>query len=386
MPKKVWVGIEDPDPTVDRKGIKFLQDSGITVEMFDRDLQDEIIEANKEFIEQAKERATEAERAPKTVKLSRLEDAHDTAEFADLAPNALELYRDRSSIQDAVDSESFARRLSKHGILKKRGDELVPTGIGLVLFGSSPRSMLPQAGLLGTIRYADGKQEAFEFDGPLVLVPEQVEKWLRDKLPNVIDRNQMQRKELPALPFELVREAVVNALVHRDYDIAGAKCQLVVTPETIVVRSPGSPVAPITLKQLQDFNAPMLSRNPTIHYVFSKVGLAEERGLGLRSLKEVPSNAGLPLPNYKFEDPYITLTLYRNTGSAARALPTQVSLSAEEKEGWNFVASVGSVNTPEYAKHFGFDDRKALRHLKQFIAAGLLRKVGAGRATRYEII
>jgi len=48
--KEVWVGIEDPDPTVDRKGIKYLQDKGVTVRMFDRDLQEEIQEANKDFI------------------------------------------------------------------------------------------------------------------------------------------------------------------------------------------------------------------------------------------------------------------------------------------------------------------------------------------------
>ena len=40
--KEVWVGIEDPDPTVDRKGIKYLQDCGVTVHMFDRDLQETI--------------------------------------------------------------------------------------------------------------------------------------------------------------------------------------------------------------------------------------------------------------------------------------------------------------------------------------------------------
>lgn len=48
--KEVWIGIEDPDPTVDRKGIKYLQDHGVTVTMFDRDLQEIIRKANQEFI------------------------------------------------------------------------------------------------------------------------------------------------------------------------------------------------------------------------------------------------------------------------------------------------------------------------------------------------
>jgi ATP-dependent DNA helicase RecG len=36
--KGVWIGVEDPDPKVNRKGIKFFQDHGVSVHMFDRDL------------------------------------------------------------------------------------------------------------------------------------------------------------------------------------------------------------------------------------------------------------------------------------------------------------------------------------------------------------
>lgn len=75
--KEVYVGIEDPDPTVDRKGIKYLQDNGVTVHMFDRDLQEQIRAANKEFIEQAMERAKAAEqdKQPRPIVLSPLENA-----------------------------------------------------------------------------------------------------------------------------------------------------------------------------------------------------------------------------------------------------------------------------------------------------------------------
>src|SRR5579859_3890783 len=68
--KEVWVGIEDPDPTVDRKGIKYLQDAGVTVHMFDRDLQEVIQNENKEFIKQALERAADLEKTTPEVKLS----------------------------------------------------------------------------------------------------------------------------------------------------------------------------------------------------------------------------------------------------------------------------------------------------------------------------
>jgi len=214
--KTVWIGIGDPDPTVDRKGIKYLQDSGVTVHMFDRDLQEEIQKANEAFIEQALERAAAARepKKPKTITLSPLENVFATAETKDFSTEALEQYRTIAKISDTVGSPAFNRRLVQQGLVKQENGRSTPTGFGLLLFGREPRTVMPQAGLLATIHYPDGREEPKNFDGPLVLIPGQLEKWLNDKLPNVIDRSRMQRREVPPLPFEMVREAVVNALIH----------------------------------------------------------------------------------------------------------------------------------------------------------------------------
>ena len=270
--REVYVGIEDPDPTVDRKGIAFLQERGVTVNMFDRDLQDTIREANKDFIAQALERS--AAESPRDTRLSKLESAVASANLEDLSEEALKRYRTAFTLT-ADDLNVAERVLAQQGLMKVDGEQAKPAGFGLLLLGRQPRVSLPQAGLLGTIRYADGKEETKDFDGPMVLIPELAIQWLKDKLPNVIDRSEARRKQTLDVPSELVREGVVNALVHRDYDILGAKCQLVVTPDTIEIRSPGEPVKPITLEQLQSFNAPMLSRNPVLHYVFAKMELAD---------------------------------------------------------------------------------------------------------------
>jgi ATP-dependent DNA helicase RecG len=385
--KEVWVGIEDPDPAVDRKGIKYLQDHGVTVQMFDRDLQEIIRKENKLFIEQALERAAAAEVEPKAVELSSFEKSVTTADLHDFSDDALQRYRTKVRIEEAVDSQAFKRRLLQQGLLQKKANRFIPSGFGMLLFGRSPRDVMPQAGLLGTIHYPNGKEETHDFDGPLVDVPRQVEEWLQNKLPNTIDRSQMQRRELPELPFELIREAVVNALVHRDYDIRGAKCQLVVTSDTIVVKSPGSTVVPITLEQLQSFNAPMLSRNPMLHYVFAKMELAEERGLGLKSMKNRAVEAGLPLPKYNWDDPYLVLTLYRSTVSAIKTLEPAVlaSLNKTELDGWQWLATKQTITSGEYATAMDLPERTALNHLKRFTELGLLRKIGSGPATEYQV-
>ena len=180
---------------------------------------------------EALKRAAEARnlKAAKPAPLSKWDEALAGVELADLASDALARYRERTKIPDKTISAGFLRRLEQQGLLRRRGSKLVPTGFGFLLFGKTPREVLHHAGLNATIEYPDGTHEIQNFDGPAILIPDLVEEWLRPKLPNTIDRSRMTREERPALPFELVREAVINALVHRDYDLTGATCHLVVT-------------------------------------------------------------------------------------------------------------------------------------------------------------
>lgn len=385
--KEVWVGIQDPDPKVARKGIAHLEQNDIKVHMFDRDLQEVIERENKEFLAQALERAAVAKKKQVEFVLSPLENKFPTAVLTDFSDKALAVYRELAGIADAVGSGEFNRRLLQQGQLKEEDGRLIPTGFGLLLFGKEPRRAMRQAGLLGSIHYPNREQERKEFDEPAVLIPDLLEKWLRDKLPNVFDRSKMRREERPALPFEMVREAVVNALIHRDYSIEGGKCQIVVTEDTVTVKSPGKPPPPITVEQLQAFTAPMLSRNPELHFVFARMGMAEEQGLGIGSLRDRAKELGLPLPKYKWEAPYLVLKLYRSAAGVIHELPADIlnSLNKEERRGWEFLTSKSTCTRAQYEEHMKVDVRKAQRHLKRFVELGLLRKVGASTSTSYEV-
>jgi len=169
--KEIWIGIEDPDPTVAQKGIKYLKDNDVIVHMFDRDLQEVICEENKEFLDQALERAAEAEEKPCKIVLSSLESAAENMRIEDLSRKALQDYRSLAKIKEKLNSEDFNRRLSRQGLLKPVDALFVPTGFGTILFGEEPRTAIPQSGLMATIHYPDGTEEVQDFDGPQVLVP-----------------------------------------------------------------------------------------------------------------------------------------------------------------------------------------------------------------------
>jgi ATP-dependent DNA helicase RecG len=388
--KEIWVGIEDPDPTVDRKGIKYLQDSGVKVHLFDRDLQERIREVNRDFIAQAEVRAAAARKGgdKQPPNLSEFEAAQPKANLKDLDANALKEYRaaldtDTSTIED------FHALLTQQGLLVDQNGMFVPTGFGTLLFGKSPRNLLLQAGLLGTIHYADGREEPRDFVGPAVEAPDQAIAWLKDKLPNPITRTSAKRKEVRETFYELLREGIVNALVHRDYAIKGAKCQLIATPNKVVVMSPGAPVEPVTMKQLEAFDAPMLSRNPVMHFVFSKMKLAEERGLGLRSMREQASAAGLPLPVYTYKAPYVVLAMYPDAASVTTNVSDNkalAELSEAEQAGWAWLITREKVTAVEYEEAMEVPRRTALNHLKRLTELGLVEKRGAGRTTFYKAV
>lgn len=386
--KEVWVGIEDPDPKVDRKGIAYLESKGVTVHMFDRDLQEVITTVNEKFIAQAIERAAAAAaEKEEPIILTSLENAEPATNLTDFSKAALEKFVSNAKLPESVGTEAFNRRLAQQGLVQVQNGVLSPTGFGILLFGNEPRSLLQQAGLLATIHYADSRTEKKDFDGPMVLIPGQVEEWLKNRLPNIMSRTGMQRTEDTVIPFELIRESIINALVHRDYDIKGAKCQLIVSPDKIEVMSPGSPLPQISLEQLQSFTAPMLSRNPQLHYVFAKIGLAEERGLGMETFKNLPPSVGLPVPKYSVREPYLVLTFFSSSESVATTVrPSALdSLNEDEKQGWKYITSRLITTAPEYSAALGFDERKTQRHLRKFMDLGLVNRIGQGRATRYEV-
>ncbi|MGJ8640732.1 MAG: ATP-binding protein [Opitutaceae bacterium] len=384
---KVYVGIEDDDPKVARKGIEFLEEHGIKVEMFPRKLQEEIREANKEFIEGAIARADKERERP--IELSTLEHSSPHARTDNFDYEATAKYRDKVEATSGYKIHDDTSHFLQIGIYTEDEDQAVtPSGFGMLLFGKQPRNTFHQAGLLAKVRYPNGEEENENFDEAMVLIPGKLEAWLKKVLALTSDRNHMERQDTPDVPMELIREAVVNALIHRDYSIEGAKCQLEIDSDQIVVKSPGEPIKPITLKQIQEFNAPMLSRNPLLHYVFSQMDLAEEKGHGLRSLKRRSQELGLPLPRYTYEAPYLNLTIFRTSEAAISDISPELLklFSDDERRGWIWIQKQDDFSKAEYATALDLPDRTAVRHLKRFLDTGALKRKGAGPTTRYELL
>lgn len=193
-------------------------------------------------------------------------------------------------------------------------------------------------------------------------------------IPESFNRSTFTRNKIPHFPPEVIREAIINAIVHRDYSIDGAKVQLEIYPDRIVVKSPGLPVPPNTLEKLQNFTATSYSRNKKLALIFNKMGFMEESEIGMDTYRDMRNRYKLPLPIITYEEPNLIVTFPRTT-DAIRDISNNDAISQlndEELIGYDFVKTNQVVSRKEYEDHFKFERKKAFNQLKKMKDLGLI--------------
>ncbi len=110
-----------------------------------------------------------------------------------------------------------------------------------------------------------------------------------------IVEGQMQRFEEPEYPFKAVREALINALCHRDYSSPGGSITLVIYDDRLELINTGLLPKGITIDQLKEVHSSH-PRNPYITDVFNKRGLIEAMGMGTQQIINVCAQEGMKEP------------------------------------------------------------------------------------------
>ena len=145
------------------------------------------------------------------------------------------------------------------------------------------------------------------FGGPLVFQYEQALNWIEDKLTVAYEiKGTGPRTEKWEMPLDVFREALINALAHRDYYEQGAFTNVEVYDNRIEITNPGG-LLPLVAKH---FGRKSLSRNPFVFSLFMRMNLVEHVGSGIGRMKELMLETGLPEPEYETEGMF-NIILYR---------------------------------------------------------------------------
>ena len=195
-------------------------------------------------------------------------------------------------------------------------------------------------------------------------------------------------------PEDALREALINALAHRDYADATRKIILRIFSDRIEVSSPGYPLKPLTISKLEKGKYRPCSRNPLISQTLALMHQMEQRGTGFARMRDAMLNHGLDAPGLSRSDGYFVVTLpgpdgdydrIRVTGKVAGPVTPAIEeqLAERQKRILIEVQKSGFVTSSWCQKNFGIVRDTANRDLSGLAKLNLLKKTGKGRGTKY---
>ena len=319
----------------------------------------------------------------------------------DFSPDAMADYRQsrRSANPDAEELGWTDQELLQAlgGIRQNEHGQWKPTVAGLLLFGkpvalrrSFPMTRVDYIRVPGREWVPDPERrfDSIEMRDPLFRLIRRVQAAILDDLPKAfgLAEGELQRQDTPVVPQRVIREAVVNALMHRSYR-SHAPVQIIRYSNRLEIRNPG-----FSLKSPEHLGEPgSLPRNPKIAAALYDTRFAETKGSGVRVMREMCEQAGLAPPLFESdrgqEQFVVRLFFHHFLGPDDLAwLGRFKDLQLTEAEARALVVAreVGAMDNAAWRGINKVDTLAASQGLKKLRDAGLFQQNGRGSATWYQ--
>ena len=321
------------------------------------------------------------------------------AEMLDIDPNAIEDYRQQ---RRAVNSDAEELSWSNEDLLRALGcarldqGQLKPTVAGIVLFGTTralrrcfPMMRIDYIRVPGRqwVEDPDHRFDTLEIRAPLFTAIRRATSTVRDELIQSfsLPEGALAREDEPTLPLRVIREAIVNAVMHRSYRIHGA-IQIIRYANRLEIRNPGH-----SIKAEEQLGEPgSEARNPRIAAVLHEVNIAETKGSGIRAMRELMLAQDLLPPTFESSrrpDQFVATFLFHHfLGPDDLAWLRQLTnepITDEESRALVFVRELGAIDNAAYRSINRTDTLNASGHLRRLRDLGLLEMKGASSRTYY---
>lgn len=279
--------------------------------------------------------------------------------------------------------------LFRRGCLVRDEGKVRPTISGLLLFGREPQQTFPSAEIL-LARYADKTMtDAFVRETIRGSLPEQIRKaeaFVVSNMRKGARIGDLLREERAEYPIPAVREAIVNAVAHRDYAIRGEEIRVLVFADRVEVYSPGRLPGHVTIDNIADER---FARNEVIVQVLTDLGFVERLGYGVDRMIRLMREWGLPAPKFVETANGFRVTL-RGPGEKfvashiERERLSQSVLSDRQERALEFLAKNQRITNRDYHDLYPDVSEETIRRdLADLVEQGLLLKMGDKRGTYY---
>jgi ATP-dependent DNA helicase RecG len=278
--------------------------------------------------------------------------------------------------------------LVKRGCLRKGGKKLLPNYAALLLFGRNPQELLPSATVLAARFTGKTISDHFikqEFRGSLPNQLLQAEMFIREHVSSSVEVTAFTNQEQPEYPFGAVRELLVNAIAHRDYNHQGDCIHLNIFYDRLEVRSPGGLPGPVNLDNLLEAR---FSRNAIITQVLSDLGFVERLGYGLDRVVYLMHQQGLRTPKFEEIAGSFQVTLYKDPimmmGPMDQQLYPDLEINYRQQKALKFLMLHKRITNSDFQELCpGVHPETLRRDLVDLVKQGALIKIGDKKATYY---
>ena len=279
--------------------------------------------------------------------------------------------------------------LLQRGCLASSDGQLRPTFAGVLLFGHDAQRWVPSSEIL-VVRYAgttmDDNFIREELSGSLPDQIRQAEAFIVSNMRRGVRLEGLERIEETEYPVDAVREALVNAVAHRDYQIRGDEIRILFFADRVTFYSPGRLPGHVTLDNLVEER---FSRNEVIVQVLSDMGFIERLGYGVDRMIRLMENAGLPAPRFQETAAGFQVTLSGHGQSligpddGTRGW-RHLNLNERQEKALAYLADKGRITNREYLELCPEVSAETIRRdLASLVQKNLLLKIGEKRATYY---
>jgi ATP-dependent DNA helicase RecG len=321
----------------------------------------------------------------------------------DLDWRRVEAYRAevlRRNPESAAAEQTLEQLLLGVHCLAQDGGLLRPTLAGLLLFSRNPQYYCPR--FIITITQYTGTEIGQEiihgrpylFDaeaqGPIPAMIDKAERTVLGLIKRRAYFDGLTRREVPEYPEFAIREAIRNAVAHRDYTARGSHIDVRLFADRLEVRNPGGLFGDLTVEILDE--APPSTRNPNIMRVLQDLGYVEQRGTGIRRMIAEMRQINLEPPHFKDAGTYFVVRLKNHTLLDEETLAwlnqfADYPLNDRQRLALAYLRVNAQMTNADYRRlHHGIVETvEATRELRGLVETGLVEMHGTRRWAYYTL-
>lgn len=254
----------------------------------------------------------------------------------------------------------------------------------VLLFSNDPQKFYLQSAVRIGKFLADTEIQTTDIvEGNLFTQLESTLEILRTKyLVSNIKYEGIHRRDILEYPYEALREAIINALIHRDYS-GTSQIQIRVYPDKLMIMNEGKLPPEIPVEKLKT-NHLSIPRNTLLAKIFYFAGFIESWGHGTIKIVENCMEQGLPEPDFVEENGVMTVTFYKDKLNKENL--KKLGLNERQIKAVIYVKERGFINNSKYQEINDIGKTTATEELRKLVEMRLLTEpTSKGRGAKYEL-